>query len=138
MKVIFDTNLLISAAIRDRLPDLVIKDIFLRPDITCFISQKIFDEYIDVLNRPKFNLPPQEIRNWIINIQLNTNLIKITKKYSLERDLKDSKYIECALSGNADYIVSGDKDLLEFKHNFPFQIVTPKQFWDILNSENAN
>jgi len=51
--------------------------------------------------------------------------------YGICRDPKDDFILECAQTGNADLIVTGDKDLLSLKSFGSIQIVTPRQYLDI-------
>jgi predicted nucleic acid-binding protein len=53
------------------------------------------------------------------------------------RDPDDGLFLACALEGHADYLVSGDPHLLEIKHYHGVQILTPRQFLDILKTNNA-
>jgi len=51
---------------------------------------------------------------------------------SLIRDKDDLKFLECALSGKADYLVSGDKDALEVKKFQTIKVLSAKEFLEIL------
>ncbi len=59
MKVVIDTNVLVSAIIKDKTPEKVILFIVEHPDIEWVVTRKIIKEYKNVLSRPKFNLPVQ-------------------------------------------------------------------------------
>ncbi len=50
------------------------------------------------------------------------------------RDPDDDIFLACALEGNADYLVSGNSHLLEIKYYYGTQIVSPRQFLDILET----
>ncbi len=59
----------------------------------------------------------------------------VLEKVEVCRDPADDKFIECALWGQADYIVTQDKDLLDLEEHQGIKIVTPQEFWDILHGE---
>ncbi len=60
-----DTAVLVSAAIRDRLPERVILWCVAQRDLEWLVSPEIIDESIDVVNRPKFRLSSAVIARWL-------------------------------------------------------------------------
>ena len=56
MKVVVDTNVLVSAIIKDKIPEKIILFIVKHPDIEWLVTDKIIHEYKTVLARPKFDL----------------------------------------------------------------------------------
>jgi predicted nucleic acid-binding protein len=60
MNVLIDTNILLSAALRDRLPERVVIQIAQRDDWTWIVTPAILAEYVEVLRRPKFALGVQK------------------------------------------------------------------------------
>ena len=64
MRVVVDTNIVVSAILRDRLPERVILFIIARPDFEWVASQEILTEYREVLRRPKFGLPEPVLAQW--------------------------------------------------------------------------
>ena len=81
----------------------------------------------------KFSLSDDE-RHYYINLISNTSIIinPEVKVSILKKDTTDNKIIECAISGNAKYIITGDKQLLELKEYEGIKIVNPKQFLEIV------
>ncbi len=110
MKVIIDTNILVSAIFRDRVPEAVTLFIIEQPDIEWIVSDAIIAEYEDVLQRKKFNLPSHILQRWFsIFDQVATN-ITVTLDISFPRDQKDAKFLACALTSDADFLITGDRD----------------------------
>jgi len=91
-------------------------------------SQEVFEEYIQVLFRRKFDryFISNEERLYIINL-LGTKLLVFSPTENITdcRDPKDNKFLELAVSANASCIITGDKDLL---------ILNPFRGIDILNA----
>lgn len=126
-KLVLDTNTLVSAFFWEGNESELFEKIE-EGKAKLFISKEILDEVEDVLNRDKFkevilktNQNPDEIIQKIISIshlvigsELNINVC---------RDSKDNKFIECAVNANADYIVSGDKDLLVLRNYKKIKII---------------
>ena len=113
MKVVIDTNVLISAAWRDKSPEAVIVWIANQDDWEWVVTQDILDEYKEVLRREKFDLPGETIEGWDHIITNLTSIIEIELLVEFPRDIKDAKFLICALSANADYLITGDKDFEE-------------------------
>ncbi len=110
MKVVIDTNVLVSAALRDRVPEQVVLFVVQHPDMEWVVSREILDEYRDVLARPKFGLPAELLRRW--NVLLDRVVVIVEPALSVEfpRDRKDAKFLACALAARATYLVTGDRD----------------------------
>lgn len=93
-------------------------------------SLATLEELADVLRRPKFDVyvSQEERQSFLSNFILATTLVEVTTKIEACRDAKDNKFLELAVDGTADFIVTGDKDLLDIH---PFQgvmIATPAAF----------
>ena len=83
---------------------------------TLLYARPLLEELVDVLNRPrirvKYNLSDQEIHTVISLILLRGEAVTKIDPIRACRDPKDDKFLEVAVSGKADVIVSGDEDLL--------------------------
>ena len=113
MKVIIDTNIVVSAALKDRNPELVIMFVAQHPDFEWIASQDIIDEYISVLQRPKFCLPDTLIQQWKKMFATLVTLIDVPNTVDFPRDQKDAKFLACAIAADAEYLVTGDRDFTE-------------------------
>ncbi len=113
MKVVIDTNVLISAALRDRTPEEVILFVAGRREFSWIVSPDILLEYRSVLRRPRFALPDTLIARWDILLNTLTTQIEVEDLPDFPRDPKDAPFIACALAGSADFLVTGDKDFEE-------------------------
>jgi putative PIN family toxin of toxin-antitoxin system len=113
MKILIDTNVLVSAVLRDRDPETVILFVVEQPDIEWVVSPEIVTEYKEVLARDKFNLPSALLQRWYQMLDnLTTNYI-VKSSITYPRDQKDAKFLDCALASKADFFVTGDKDFSE-------------------------
>jgi putative PIN family toxin of toxin-antitoxin system len=113
MKVVIDTNVLLSAAWRDKSPEAVIVWIVLQEDWEWVVSQDIVDEYQEVLRRDKFKLPAEVIEKWNTIVTNLTTLVDVSIEVEFPRDQKDAKFLSCALAADADYLITGDADFGE-------------------------
>ena len=78
------------------------------------ISQKGIDELMIVLARPKFQkyMTPEQIESLMILIHRRSIFIDVTSQIALSRDTKDDYLLALSLDGNADFLITGDNDLL--------------------------
>ena len=113
MKVVIDTNVLVSAAWRDKSPEAVVLWVAFQDDWDWVVSEEILDEYRDVLRRDKFRLAPQVIEKWEYIVTNLTVLVDVNLPLEFPRDQKDAKFLACALSSDADYLITGDADFIE-------------------------
>lgn len=111
-KVVLDTNVLISSILfKGELAGIV--DLWKEGRIVPVVSRETFDEFRSVLGYPKFALTKNEIKAIIEGEVLPyVEIVEISGVVSgVCRDPDDEKFLACALSAEARFIVSGDKDL---------------------------
>lgn len=114
LKVVLDTNILVSALLfRGELSRLI--DLWKKDRVIPFISKETFQELKAVLEYPKFHLTKDEIRTIIEEEILPFfEVVDVASEVSgICNDPDDDKFISCAISASADFIVSGDKHLCE-------------------------
>lgn len=128
MNVLVDTNVLISAVIRDRLPQRVIDEIASRDDWFWIVSAEIETEYREVLARPKFKVSDAIQQSWRALIEEVAIRIEPSTHPTFPRDPKDELFIAVALASDADYLITGDKDLLDEQPLVSTQILRPADF----------
>lgn len=134
-RVVLDTNVYISALLRGRKPEIVIRlssAPYKRYDL--FTSPAILAELDRILNE-KFHWRPEDRNLHTSRISKWADVVKPTKRITAipaERDDSDNRILECADKAKADYIVSGDSDLLDLKEYEGIKIITPAQFLNIL------
>ncbi len=113
MRIVVDTNVLISAVIRDGLPEAVIMFLVGRPDFVWIATDKIMQEYLDVLHRKKFGLTQSVIQKWKRILEEVVHVVPDSIVIAFPRDQKDAKFLSCALSAEAHFLITGDKDFSE-------------------------
>ncbi|GBR74000.1 putative PIN domain protein [Candidatus Termititenax aidoneus] len=128
MKLVLNTNIFISAFYWGGKPRQVLTRIITGAD-DLYISREILAELSSALSAPKFKTSPAEIEYFISTVEeiAHKTLSKI-KVENVCRDKADDKILECALAAQADYIITGDADLLvleQYKHT---RIVTPNVY----------
>jgi len=129
MRVILDTNVLISAVlIKNSVSDITLRKA--QNNCTILCSNSIFNEYTKKLLLPRFNKYASLIKrtNMLNDIEKEALFIDPEVEISECRDPKDNKFLELAIAANADCIVTGDKDLLVLNPFRGIKIVSPSDF----------
>lgn len=143
-RVVVDTNLLISAIIAARsIPDQLMQ-LWKEDRYILITSDQLLDEIKDVAERDHFKkyypLFSKLSAELIDNLSLSADLVNHLPEENLPihcRDAKDDKLLACAIGGQAEYLVTGDNDLLALNGNKKLKnltIITARQFLDIYNN----
>jgi putative PIN family toxin of toxin-antitoxin system len=132
MRVIVDTNVVVSAILRDRLPEKVLLFIIAEPDFEWVASGEILAEYREVLRRPKFALPESVLKKWEERFRFAIAEWPVKIPAAFPRDIKDAKFLACALATEADFLITGDRDFSEARKLGSTKIVSVSQFDKLL------
>jgi uncharacterized protein len=134
-RIILDTNILVSRAVYpSEMISTVVQLAFER--CTPIVSQETFDELQRVLfrfiERKKFTtLEMDEVLATYLAVGAWVNIIT---HIELCRDPDDDKFLSLAINGEANYVVTGDKDLLVLKKIGRTKIITPKGFISLMEN----
>jgi uncharacterized protein len=137
MKVILDTNILISALVFDRVCEEVITKWLQNSEIEVFCSPQIWVEIenkflggrvLELTNKSKRNIDVAEINDFLKMFKDNVNFVNSFVTVDVCRDSNDNMILEIAKEIRADFIVSGDKDLLVLERFENTLIIDPKVF----------
>lgn len=128
MKVVIDTNVLVSAVLRDRDPEAVILFVLEQDDFTWVVSDAILTEYRNVLARKRLGIPDLIQQRWLELIGSLTSIVSVDQTISFPRDPKDAKFLACALSARAEFLITGDRDFSEARRLVSTKILSISQF----------
>ncbi len=128
MRVVVDTNVLISAILKDKDPEAVLLYISESPDIEWIASNFILAEYKEVLSRKKFGLSAELVGKWTQMIDLLTTVIDVDLSVDFPRDRKDAKFLECAIAGAAQFLITGDRDFVHAQKLMNTTIISVAKF----------
>jgi uncharacterized protein len=107
--VLLDTNIVVSAHYSPFGLERRVFDLALHRKFRLFVSAPILAEYENVLRRPKFGLSPETIAESLVLIRQNSTLIVPTATLAVSPDERDNRFLECAESAGADYLVTGNR-----------------------------
>ena len=132
-KVIIDTNVLVSALIQRNYPNFILYNYVLENLVEVCISDDLFGEYLEVLNRPKFSKYSDFVNNAeIVLSQIETRATKFypTRLFDIIEDNADNRLLELAVDSKADFIITGNTNDFKMSEFQGTKIVTPKEYWD--------
>jgi len=129
LRVVVDTNVFISGLLWGGNPGKIL-NLWLWGKFNLLMSPYLCFEILDVYQ--KFDNPSQDIEK--LRLYLETKTIKIIpkKKVRVCRDPKDNQILALCWVGQADFLITGDKDLLSLKEFKNTKIVRPKEFLKII------
>jgi putative PIN family toxin of toxin-antitoxin system len=139
IRAVLDTNVLVSGLIVEQGPSRQILDAWLEGLYTLVTSLYLVAELEHALSYPRIakrlRLDEAELRAILAALLSQAEVIPGRLRLpGATRDPKDDDVVACAREGEAAYIVSGDQDLLALGEYENIQVVTPRQFMEILVS----
>ena len=137
MRVVVDTNVIISALISPAGPPGRIIAAWHRRQITVVVSEAMLVELRDAMHYPRvrrrISMTDEELSTVLDDLASAATAIDEPDHVAvLVRDPDDAIFVEAAVAGNADYIVTGDRDLLELGSYEGIRVVTPADFVALL------
>jgi hypothetical protein len=133
VRVVLDTNVFVSMVLGGHVG--VINDAWKADMFTLVVSDEIISEYLDVLSRPKFHLTADAVSTVLGRVERKAEKVAPADSVdAVPADPSDSKFIEVAIEGRVDYLVSGDGHLLDLKSFRAIPILTAREFIERLST----
>lgn len=138
LRVILDTNVLISGlfGIKNS-PSSQILNAFRNQKIILVTSPAILEEVEDVINRERIinltKMTTHERAEFMDKLLERSDVTAGKQVLQTARDVKDDKFLSAAVEAKADYLISGDEDLLVLKEYEGVKVVTPREFLKVLS-----
>jgi len=127
MRVVFDSNVLVSAlALPGGRADQAVQAV-LDGRVILLLSKPIVGEVLGVLGR-KFSRDTEELSRLAVFLADLAELVAPARRLRVLADDPDNRVLECALTGGAELIVTGDRAMLELGEFAGIAIVTLREF----------
>ncbi len=136
VRYVFDTNVIVSALLFENgKPAQALRQALANGEI--LLSLNLLEELNEVLGRERFNqyLTSEEREEFLAALVERAILVEIIQRVQECRDPKDDKILELALNGQAQYIISGDKDLLVLNPFLGVIVLTADEFLRTIKPE---
>lgn len=127
MKLVFDTNIFISAFVipNSKAEQAILK--VLEGSDSLIISKDIINEILSVLSA-KFHRDSEAISHTALYLSDIAQIVNPVGKINVLKDHPDNRILECALQGKVDAIVTGDKETLKLKEFEGIRIISLKEY----------
>jgi putative PIN family toxin of toxin-antitoxin system len=127
MRVVIDTNIIVSGYLGGALEAIIVA--WKSGKFTLVVSEAIANEYHAVLKRPKFKIERRELDDFsALLLDKADFVIPLETVDAIPADSTDNKFLEAAIAGKVDFVVSGDKHLLDLKSFKDIPIITARDF----------
>lgn len=133
MRVVADTNIFLSALLFGGPPEEII-DLARQRQIELVVSVEILLELSSVL-KSKFDWQDEQIANAIRTIGYRSSVLKPETRLKTVEDDADNRVLECALDGDAEFIVTGDHHLLGLSEFRGIRILKARELLDIIGEQ---
>lgn len=130
LRVLLDTNIIVSALVFGGKPSQILS-LALERKIHVVTSAVLLAELVDVVNK-KFPLSREDLRLFEKQAKKTFEIVNPKKQTNVLKDSADNRVLEAALEGSCDYIVTGDKELLDLKSFKDTKIITPAEFLKVI------
>jgi putative PIN family toxin of toxin-antitoxin system len=136
MKVVVDTNVIVSGLLNPYGAPAEILRLILSEKLIPSYDSRMISEYFEVLNRSKFKFNVANIKILIKEIEIIGSLvIPIPLKSSLP-DPDDNIFLEAAIAGHAEYLITGNKSHFSQKLCLGINVLSPSEFIEVYKKGN--
>lgn len=137
MKIVIDTGILVASLWEGK--SRVVVDLWKKGELTLCVSRTILKEYLYIL--PRFSLFRRETEELLrlLEAKKNMEMVKPSQRIKvIKDDPADDKFLECALEGGAEYIISADKHLASLREYQGVKIVPSGRFLTEIGHKDEN
>lgn len=132
MRAVIDTNIIIRAVIKPRGTVGPVLERLRNGEFTAIYTESILEEMLAKLALPrireKYQIGDDDVESLLGLLALRGELVNPSRSVRACRDPDDDMFIEAALEGNAEWVVTGDRDLLSLEKFEGVRFVTPRTF----------
>ena len=128
MRIVPDTNVLVSAAFTKTGPPGRVVELILNGKINAVIDDRIFQEYQEVLLRPKLSIDPMEVSRLLDYFEADTEWVDTKEIHAQLPDVDDQMFLEVAITADADGIITGNRRHFPPGICKPIRIFSPAEF----------
>jgi len=128
-KVVIDTNVLVSALLKDNSLPAFILALLREGMIIACISKDILEEYKEVLKRDRFSAFKKDASLLLTSLKKKALLVEPKTRITvITADPDDNMFLECAVEAGADFLITGNTRHFPFRSYHNTLIVSPKEF----------
>ena len=137
MRAVLDTNVLISGVISTGVPHVILVRGF-QGEYDIIVSVETLTEFRETLLKypEKFHMDEADVQHEVETVRYFAEFVEPDESITaVDDDPDDDKFLEAGVAGSVDYIVSGDRHLLDLGSFRGIEIVDPRTFYELLDME---
>ncbi len=129
LKVVLDTNVLVSALLKDKSLPAFILALIRRKRVALCLTKEILEEYEEVLNRKRFYKIRNEALSLVASLRKEALWIRPKVRFDdIAVDPEDNKFLDCAYATESDYLITGNTRHFPIKEFHRTKLVNPREF----------
>ncbi len=137
MKIVVDTNVLVSGILSEGGPPGKIVDLIMSGDLQVCFNPKILTEYGSVLNRPELFLSDRRVTSLLAQFALAGEAVAEVVSARKLPDFSDEVFLEAALSGGADCLITGNLRHFPLSCRQGIRVLSPREFLEFYREQQA-
>lgn len=138
MRVVIDSNVLVSAMLSPHAPPAQVVRLMLQGEIVALHDARIIAEYREVLSRPKFDFDPDDVRALLEGLDRTGETVFASPLPVKLPDSDDLPFLEVAAAARADALVSGNpRHYRPVRGRHDVKILSPRDLLDLLAQERS-
>ncbi|MBE3551207.1 MAG: hypothetical protein BLITH_0719 [Brockia lithotrophica] len=137
MKVVLDTNVLVSALLTPHGPAARILDAVLAGRLFLLFDDRVFREYGEVLNRDRFGFSPEDVRELLEFIRSEGQKVSAAPLAIELQDPDDLMFVEVAVAGKAEAIITGNQKHFPEGSYFGIPVMSPAEMLSRLQTTES-
>jgi putative PIN family toxin of toxin-antitoxin system len=131
LRIVLDTNVLVSGILSPHGPPGRILDLAVRGDLHVLYDDRILAEYREVLGRPKFALRPEDVAQVLGQLERTGEAVSASPVSVTLKDEDDLPFLEVSVSGASDALITGNAaDLEPVRGSHGARVVSPRELMD--------
>lgn len=131
MKVVLDTNIIVSSLMDAFSSSAEVVRLVISGKVQLCHDVRIISEYREVLLRPKFSFDPNQVNDYLAQIEARGIAVTAEPLAKHLPDLNDEVFLEVALTGKVQYLVTGNLKHYPGDKRQGMRVVSPKEFLEI-------
>jgi len=137
LKIVVDTNVLVSALIRSEGIPARILDVILSRQAKTVLDHRIYLEYEEVLLRPEFGFSRELVDDLLDFLWLSSERVRVATMSVELPDADDTKFLEVAMTASADFLITGNLRHFPARQRHGVHVVSPREWWELWSGHQS-
>ena len=137
MKIVVDTNVLVSALIRSEGIPARILDVILSRQAKSVLDHRIYLEYEEVLLRPEFGFSRELVDDLLDFLWLSSERVRVATMSVELPDADDTKFLEVAMTASADFLITGNLRHFPARQRHGVHVVSPREWRELWSGHQS-